>query len=99
MYKMLLITITKTIVTEQHYRFRYVLSSLCFGIALGEVLTVSGRLDCAVDDGTSTVLCIPHSFYYSYMPCRSFMLAESSLSLSVIIGSSMQWICIFSGRA
>ena len=63
------------------------LSSLCFGSALGEVFTVFGGLDCTVDVGTLTVLCIPHSFYYSYVPCRSFMLTESSLSLSVIIGS------------
>ena len=62
------------------------LSSLCFGTALGEVFTVFGRLDCTVDVGTLTVLCIPHGFYYFYVPCLSFMLTDSSLSLSVIIG-------------
>jgi len=49
---MLLITIIKTIVTLQHYRVRYVLSSLCFGIALDEVFTVFGGFDCTVDVGT-----------------------------------------------
>ena len=83
---MLLITIIKTILTLQHYHIRYVLSSLCFGTALGEVFTVFGGLDCTVDVGTLTVLCIPHSFYYSYVPCHSFMLTKLSLSLSVIIG-------------
>ena len=86
---MLLITIIKTIITVQHYRVRYVLSSLCFGTALGEVFTVFGDLDCTVDVGTLTVLSIPHSFYYSYVPCRLFMLTESSLSLSVITGKAL----------
>ena len=49
---MLLITIIKTIITLQHYRVRYVLSSLYFGTALGEVFTVFGDLDCIVDVGT-----------------------------------------------
>jgi len=52
---MLLITVIKTIITLQHYRIRYVLSSLCFGIALGEVFTVFGGVDCTVDVGTLTV--------------------------------------------
>jgi len=52
-YKMLLIRTIKTIITLQHYRVRYVLSSLCFGIALGEVFTVFGGLDCTVDVGTA----------------------------------------------
>ena len=50
---MLLIRTIKTIITLQHYRVRYVLSSLCFGIALGEVFTVFGGLDCTVDVGTA----------------------------------------------
>ena len=62
---MILITIIKTIVTLQHWRVRCVRSSLCFGTAPGEVFTVFGGLDYTVDVGTSTVLCIPHSFYYS----------------------------------
>jgi len=65
--KILLITIIKTIITEQCYHVGCVLSSLCFGIALGEVFTVFGGLDCTVDVGTLTVLCIPHSFNYSYV--------------------------------
>jgi len=69
--------------TLQHCLVRYVLSSLCFGFALGEVLTVFGSLDCTVDIGTLTVLCIPRSFYYCYVPCRSFMLTESSLLLCI----------------
>ena len=55
MYKMLLITIIKTIITLQHYCVRCVLSSLCFGIALGEVFTVFGGVDCTVDVGTLTI--------------------------------------------
>jgi len=86
---MLLITIIKTIITLQHYHVRYVLSSLCFGTALGEVFTMSGDSDCIVDVGTLTVLSNPHSFYYSYVPCHSFMLTESSLSLSVITGKAL----------
>jgi len=86
---MLLITVTKTITTVQHYRVRYVLSSLCCGTTLGEVFTVFGGLDCTVGVRTLTVLCIPHNFYYFYVPCRSFMLTESSLPFTVIIGSSM----------
>ena len=61
---MLLITIIKTVITLQPYRVRYVLSSLCFGTALGEVFTVFGGLDCTTDIGTLTVLCIPHSFFF-----------------------------------
>ena len=49
---MLLITIFKTIITLHPYRVRCVLSSLCFGTALGEVLTVFGGLDCTFDVGT-----------------------------------------------
>jgi len=54
-YKMLLITIIKTIITLHHYHIRYVLSSICFGTALREVFTVFGNLDCTVDVGTLTV--------------------------------------------
>ena len=60
---MLLITIIKTIITLQHYRIRYVLSSLCFSIAHGEVFTVFGGLDCTADVETLTVqkLCRIHN--------------------------------------
>ena len=67
---MLLLTIIKTIITLQHYRIRCVLSSLCFGTALGEVFTMFAGLGCTADFGTLTVLSIPHTFYYSYVPCR-----------------------------
>jgi len=56
---MLLITIIKTVITLQSYRFRYVLSSLCSGTVLGKMFTVFGGLDC-IDVGTLTVLGILH---------------------------------------
>ena len=51
---MLLIMIIKTFITLQHYPVRCVLSSLCFGTALGEVFTVFGGLGCTIDVGTLT---------------------------------------------
>jgi hypothetical protein len=57
---MLLITIIKTVITLQPYRFRYVLSSLCSGTVLGKMFTVFGGLDCIGDVGTLTVLGILH---------------------------------------
>ena len=59
--KCYLLQLLKTVTTLQHYCVRYVLSSLCFGTALGEVFD---GLDGTVDVGTLTVLGIPHSFFF-----------------------------------
>jgi hypothetical protein len=93
-YKMLLIAIIKTIITLRHYHIRYMLSFLCFGIALGGVFIVFGLYCWQNFD------CNMYSAQFLLLLCAlSFIYAELSLSLSVIIrrhcelrySSNMMW--------